>query len=139
MNVNVSGFIKSINPFDKPQISIIKDRINETKPSEFLEKKEIFYSDNEEEEDDDDDDDDEEEESKFFLKSVSAGVENYQEKSKVNPDKAQNIPNEFSQNKNLELTNILQFVNILKKKNIQENEEVQIDIPKDPRIKHKKK
>jgi len=134
MNVNVSGFIKNINPFDKPQISNNRETISENKSVEFLEKKENIFSDNEEEENEE-----EEEESKFFLKSVSAGVENYQEMPKVNQENAQNIQNEFSSNKNLELTNILQFVNILKKKNIQEKEEVQIDIPKDPRIKHKKK
>ncbi len=127
INVNVSEFIKNINPFDKPQVLKANDNIKQTKQSEFVEKKEKAESEDEEEED--------EEESNFFLKSV--GAESNMKKSEVNIDKSKN--ESYPTTKNLELSNILQFVNILKKKNIQDNDEVQNNLPKDPRIKNKKK
>lgn len=140
MNVNVTGFIRNINPFDKPQIK------NETDIKQSIEKS-ISEKSSEENEISIEIEDDEEEEGNYFLRSIDVEKDARMNKTQ-NIEKKENIiegelavaqTNMKSNMKNLEISNILQFVNILKKKNIPHIEDIQDDVPKDPRMKNKKK
>ena len=123
LNVNICEFLRNINPFDKSHIKDSKETIH-------IENSEIFNKIN------NSSDNEDEEEGNFFLKSaeLNSSVKNCD--VNIQNNEFMNSPNK-NNSKTLEMSNILQFVNILKKKKDSENE---VDeTPRDPRMKHKKK
>ena len=123
INVNISEFIRNINPFDKSQIKDSKETIR-VETTEIVEKKNNSSG------------DEDEEEGNFFLKSVEANSSVKNCEAERENDQFDQSPNK-NHAKTLDISNILQFVNILKKKKDSEND---VDeAPRDPRMKQKKK